>query len=177
MRTLMLTVSLVSAPKQSLCPSLLSNSSLKEPSTESLKALCTLGLVKQDATLATAALKELLKHGKGDDGIYERCLIASAVYALQGKNVAVQREISRAIHRYVFFFRLPCKYVALITFTSKQTSIDLPCSFEEKVIFQKSLVEVVAATNRSLLSDLQGQKAKASWLVWGFLGLFWWLLW
>ncbi|XP_005505066.2 superkiller complex protein 3 isoform X1 [Columba livia] len=78
---------------------LLFKCSLKEPSTESLKALCTLGLVKQDATLATAALKELLKHGKGDDGIYERCLIASAVYALQGKNVAVQREISRAIHR------------------------------------------------------------------------------
>ncbi|XP_065512362.1 superkiller complex protein 3 isoform X2 [Caloenas nicobarica] len=78
---------------------LLFKCSLKEPSTESLKALCTLGLVKQDATLATAALKELLKHEKGDDGIYERCLIASAVYALQGKNVAVQREISRVIHR------------------------------------------------------------------------------
>ncbi|XP_065717322.1 superkiller complex protein 3 isoform X2 [Patagioenas fasciata] len=78
---------------------LLFKCSLKEPSMESLKALCTLGLVKQDATLATAALKELLKHGKGDDRIYERCLIASAVYALQGKNVTVQREISRAIHR------------------------------------------------------------------------------
>ncbi|XP_037981726.1 tetratricopeptide repeat protein 37 isoform X5 [Motacilla alba alba] len=74
--------------------------SLKEPSTESLKALCTLGLVKQDATLATAALKELLKHEKGDDGIYERCLIASAVYALQGRNVAIQREVSKAIHSY-----------------------------------------------------------------------------
>ncbi|KAI6058512.1 Tetratricopeptide repeat protein 37 [Aix galericulata] len=72
--------------------------SLKEPSTESLKALCTLGLVKQDVTLATAALKELLKHEKGKDGIYERCLIASAVYALQGRNMAVQREVSKAIH-------------------------------------------------------------------------------
>ncbi|KFQ92455.1 Tetratricopeptide repeat protein 37 [Nipponia nippon] len=77
---------------------LLFKCSLKEPSTESLKALCTLGLVKQDATLATAALKELLKHEKGDDKIYERCLIASAVYALQGRNVGVQREISKAIH-------------------------------------------------------------------------------
>uniref|UniRef100_A0A8C4XJW5 Tetratricopeptide repeat domain 37 n=1 Tax=Falco tinnunculus TaxID=100819 RepID=A0A8C4XJW5_FALTI len=73
-------------------------SSLKEPTMESLKALCTLGLVKQDATLATAALKELLKHEKRDDGIYETCLIASAVYALQGKNVEVQREVCRAIH-------------------------------------------------------------------------------
>ncbi|KFO10173.1 Tetratricopeptide repeat protein 37 [Balearica regulorum gibbericeps] len=77
---------------------LLFKCSLKEPSTESLKALCTLGLVKQDATLATAALKELLKHDKGDDMINERCLIASAVYALQGRNVGVQREVSKAIH-------------------------------------------------------------------------------
>ncbi|XP_068033120.1 superkiller complex protein 3 [Anomalospiza imberbis] len=79
---------------------LLFKCSVKEPSTESLKALCTLGLVKQDATLATAALKELLKHEKGADGIYERCLIASAVYALQGRNVAIQREVSKAIHSY-----------------------------------------------------------------------------
>ncbi|XP_032848977.1 tetratricopeptide repeat protein 37 [Tyto alba] len=77
---------------------LLFKCSLKDPSTESLMALCTLGLVKQDATLATAALKELLKHEKGNDRISERCFIASAVYALQGKNVEVQREVSRAIH-------------------------------------------------------------------------------
>ncbi|XP_027564577.1 tetratricopeptide repeat protein 37 isoform X2 [Neopelma chrysocephalum] len=77
---------------------LLFKCSLKEPSMESLKALCTVGLVKQDATLATAALKELLKHEKGDDGIYERCLTASAVYALQGRNVRVQREVSKAVH-------------------------------------------------------------------------------
>ncbi|XP_074934517.1 superkiller complex protein 3 [Phalacrocorax aristotelis] len=77
---------------------LLFKCSLKEPSTESLKALCTLGLVKEDATLATAALKELLKHEKGGDSIYERCLIASAVYALQGRSVEVQRQVSKAIH-------------------------------------------------------------------------------
>lgn len=102
--------------KFNLCSKIMSpfylsfNSSLKEPSTESLKALCTLGLVKQDVTLATAALKELLKHEKGSDGIYERCLIASAVYALQGRNLGIQREVSKAIHRCVFchFFRFPC---------------------------------------------------------------------
>ncbi|XP_064294738.1 superkiller complex protein 3 [Phalacrocorax carbo] len=77
---------------------LLFKCSLKEPNTESLKALCTLGLVKEDATLATAALKELLKHEKGGDSIYERCLIASAVYALQGRSVEVQRQVSKAIH-------------------------------------------------------------------------------
>uniref|UniRef100_A0A8C8SA33 Tetratricopeptide repeat domain 37 n=1 Tax=Pelusios castaneus TaxID=367368 RepID=A0A8C8SA33_9SAUR len=71
---------------------------LKEPSTESLQALCTLGLAKQDATLATAALKELLKHIKRKDDVYERCLITSAVYALQGRNVGVQRQASKAVH-------------------------------------------------------------------------------
>ncbi|KAM9367468.1 superkiller complex protein 3 [Phaethornis superciliosus] len=77
---------------------LLFKCSLKEPTVESLKALCTLGLVKQDPTLATAALKELLKHEKGQDDIYERCLFTSALYALQGRNVAIQREVSKAIH-------------------------------------------------------------------------------
>ncbi|KAJ7416858.1 Tetratricopeptide repeat protein 37 [Willisornis vidua] len=77
---------------------LLLKCSLKEPSMESLKALCTLGLVKQDATLATAALKELLKHEKGNDVIYEQCLTASAIYALQGRNVRVQRVVSKAVH-------------------------------------------------------------------------------
>uniref|UniRef100_A0A8C3RLX6 Tetratricopeptide repeat domain 37 n=1 Tax=Chelydra serpentina TaxID=8475 RepID=A0A8C3RLX6_CHESE len=71
---------------------------LKEPTTESLQALCTLGLAKQDATLATAALKELLKHTKSKDNVYERCLITSAVYALQGRNVGVQRQASKAVH-------------------------------------------------------------------------------
>ncbi|XP_010192458.1 PREDICTED: tetratricopeptide repeat protein 37-like, partial [Mesitornis unicolor] len=77
---------------------LLFKCSLKEPSLESLKALCTLGLVQQDATLATAALKEFLKHDRGDGDPYERCLLVSAVCALQGRNVAAQREVSKAIH-------------------------------------------------------------------------------
>ncbi|NXY84906.1 TTC37 protein, partial [Alcedo cyanopectus] len=77
---------------------LLFQCSLREPSVESLKALCTLGLVKQDVTLATATLKELLKHEKGDSSVYEKCLIASAVYALQGRSMDVQREVCKAIH-------------------------------------------------------------------------------
>uniref|UniRef100_A0A8C7EGZ2 TTC37 protein n=1 Tax=Nothoprocta perdicaria TaxID=30464 RepID=A0A8C7EGZ2_NOTPE len=77
---------------------LLFKCSLKEPNAESLKALCTLGLVQQDATLATAALKELLKHDKGENSVYERCLFTAAVYALQGRNVGVQRQVSKAIH-------------------------------------------------------------------------------
>ncbi|KAG8598337.1 hypothetical protein GDO81_002570 [Engystomops pustulosus] len=71
---------------------------LKEPSTESLHALCALGLAKRDITLATAALNELLKHVRSDHDVYERCLITSAIYALQGRNVAVQRQACKAIH-------------------------------------------------------------------------------
>ncbi|KAJ7335765.1 hypothetical protein JRQ81_013706 [Phrynocephalus forsythii] len=71
---------------------------LQEPNMESLQALCTLGLVMQDATLATAALKELLKHIERKDDVYKRCLLTSAVYALQGRNQTVQRQVSKAVH-------------------------------------------------------------------------------
>ncbi|XP_042305349.1 tetratricopeptide repeat protein 37 isoform X2 [Sceloporus undulatus] len=71
---------------------------LQEPNIESLQALCTLGLIKQDTTLATAALKELLKHVERKDNVIKRCLLTSAVYALQGRNQAVQKQVSRAIH-------------------------------------------------------------------------------
>ncbi|NP_001086571.1 tetratricopeptide repeat protein 37 [Xenopus laevis] len=71
---------------------------LKEPSIESLQSLCALGLAKRDVTLATAALNELLKHVKIKDNIYERCLITSAIYVLQGRNEAAQRQACRDIH-------------------------------------------------------------------------------
>ncbi|XP_054842849.1 SKI3 subunit of superkiller complex protein [Eublepharis macularius] len=71
---------------------------LQESNMESLQALCTLGLIKQDATLATAALKELLKHRERKDNVYEKCLLTSAVYALQGRSLAVQRQVSKAVH-------------------------------------------------------------------------------
>ncbi|XP_061478349.1 superkiller complex protein 3 isoform X4 [Rhineura floridana] len=71
---------------------------LQEPNMESLQALCTLGLIKQDGTLATAALKELLKHVERKDNVYERCLLTSAVFALQGRNLAVQRQVSKVVH-------------------------------------------------------------------------------
>ncbi|XP_053557471.1 SKI3 subunit of superkiller complex protein isoform X2 [Bombina bombina] len=71
---------------------------LKDSSIESLQALCALGLSKRDVTLATAALNELLKHLKINDNIFERCLITSAIFALQGRNVAVQRQACKAVH-------------------------------------------------------------------------------
>nr|XP_014340513.1 PREDICTED: tetratricopeptide repeat protein 37 isoform X1 [Latimeria chalumnae]XP_014340514.1 PREDICTED: tetratricopeptide repeat protein 37 isoform X1 [Latimeria chalumnae]XP_014340515.1 PREDICTED: tetratricopeptide repeat protein 37 isoform X1 [Latimeria chalumnae] len=73
-------------------------SMLKEPKIESLQALCALGLAKGDATLSSAALNELLKHVTIEDHTYERCLLTSAVFALQGKNMAAQRQIAKAVH-------------------------------------------------------------------------------
>ncbi|KAL6085656.1 hypothetical protein STEG23_008997, partial [Scotinomys teguina] len=70
---------------------------LKEATTESLQALCALGLAMQDPTLSKAALNELLKHSKHKQD-YHRCLLTSAVYAIQGRSVAVQRQASKAVH-------------------------------------------------------------------------------
>lgn len=78
----------------------LHSSMLKEPFPESLLCLCALGLVHNDATLASAALTELLKHGSSSDEVVEqRCLLTCALLALQGNYSAVQREASRAVHR------------------------------------------------------------------------------
>ncbi|XP_063101434.1 superkiller complex protein 3 isoform X2 [Cavia porcellus] len=71
---------------------------LKEPTTESLQTLCALGLAMQDATLSKAALNELLKHIKHKDSDYPQCLLTLAIYALQGRSAAVQRQASRAVH-------------------------------------------------------------------------------
>ncbi|KAG8012128.1 Tetratricopeptide repeat protein 37, partial [Nibea albiflora] len=74
-------------------------SMLKEPISESLLCLCALGLVHSDATLAAAALTELLKQGSASgDVIEQRCLLTCALLALQGNYSAVQREASRAVH-------------------------------------------------------------------------------
>ncbi|XP_041643550.1 tetratricopeptide repeat protein 37 [Cheilinus undulatus] len=73
---------------------------LKEPISESLLCLCALGLVHSDATLAAAALSELLKQGSASGDVTEqRCLLTCTLLALQGNYSAVQREASRAVHR------------------------------------------------------------------------------
>uniref|UniRef100_A0A8C7ZYA4 SKI3 subunit of superkiller complex n=1 Tax=Oryzias sinensis TaxID=183150 RepID=A0A8C7ZYA4_9TELE len=76
-------------------------SMLKEPISESLLCLCALGLVHSDATLAAAALAELLKQDSTSEGVVQQqCLLTCALLALRGSYVAVQREASRAVHRY-----------------------------------------------------------------------------
>lgn len=74
-------------------------SMLKEPISESLLCLCAVGLVHSDATLAAAALTELLKQGSASGSVVEqRCLLTCTLLALQGNYSAVQREASRAVH-------------------------------------------------------------------------------
>lgn len=78
---------------------LLHSSMSQEPIPESLLCLCALGLANSDATLATAALTELLKHGSASSKVVEqRCLLTCALLALKGNYTAVQREASRAVH-------------------------------------------------------------------------------
>lgn len=73
---------------------------LKEPIPESLLCLCALGLVHGDATLASAALSELLKLDDALKGaVEEHCLLTCTLLALQGNYSAVQREASRAVFR------------------------------------------------------------------------------
>uniref|UniRef100_A0A8C2FWP6 Tetratricopeptide repeat domain 37 n=1 Tax=Cyprinus carpio TaxID=7962 RepID=A0A8C2FWP6_CYPCA len=77
-------------------------SMLKEPVSESLQCLCSLGLVHGDVTLASATLTELLKLGEGVGGAVEvRCLLTCTLLALQGNYSGVHREAARAIHRSV----------------------------------------------------------------------------
>ncbi|XP_078421540.1 superkiller complex protein 3 [Cetorhinus maximus] len=73
-------------------------SMLKEPSLESLQALCALGLSKKDTTLTTAALNELFKHSDTINSTYETCLLSSGMFSLQANSVAVQRQAAKAIH-------------------------------------------------------------------------------
>uniref|UniRef100_A0A8C1L6H1 Tetratricopeptide repeat domain 37 n=1 Tax=Cyprinus carpio TaxID=7962 RepID=A0A8C1L6H1_CYPCA len=74
-------------------------SMLKEPVSESLQCLCSLGLVHGDVTLASATLTELLKLGEGVGGAVEvRCLLTCTLLALQGNYSGVHREAARAIH-------------------------------------------------------------------------------
>lgn len=75
------------------------SSVLKEPIAESLLSLCALGLVHGDATLASAALAELLKQGGAGGNVEERCLLTCSLLAVQGNYSAVQREAARAVHR------------------------------------------------------------------------------
>ena len=54
---------------------LFSSFKLSEPSLWGLEALCALGLLQSDVTLATAVQEELFKHGGADDHMTEIMLL------------------------------------------------------------------------------------------------------
>uniref|UniRef100_A0A671KQG0 Tetratricopeptide repeat protein 37-like n=1 Tax=Sinocyclocheilus anshuiensis TaxID=1608454 RepID=A0A671KQG0_9TELE len=63
-------------------------SMLKEPVSESLQCLCSLGLVHGDVTLASATLTELLKLGERVGGaVEEHCLLTCTLLALQARTL------------------------------------------------------------------------------------------
>uniref|UniRef100_A0A671KP18 Tetratricopeptide repeat protein 37-like n=1 Tax=Sinocyclocheilus anshuiensis TaxID=1608454 RepID=A0A671KP18_9TELE len=81
-------------------------SMLKEPVSESLQCLCSLGLVHGDVTLASATLTELLKLGERVGGaVEEHCLLTCTLLALQGNYSAEARTLHLLNIRYVLLSR------------------------------------------------------------------------
>ncbi|XP_031551877.1 tetratricopeptide repeat protein 37-like isoform X1 [Actinia tenebrosa] len=81
---------------------LFKSSQMNPPCERGLMALCALGLVNNDLTLAGAALGELLKLGqKMKDVIYaDICYLFSQFFAMQGSEMVGLRHILKAIHEH-----------------------------------------------------------------------------
>ncbi|XP_068693840.1 tetratricopeptide repeat protein 37-like isoform X1 [Montipora foliosa] len=79
---------------------LFKSSQLKPACNQGLMALCTLGLVNGDATLAGAALGELMRANNGSEVLNGHiCYLYSRFYALQGNQKLGRSHIMKAIHR------------------------------------------------------------------------------
>uniref|UniRef100_A0A3P9LZF4 Tetratricopeptide repeat domain 37 n=1 Tax=Oryzias latipes TaxID=8090 RepID=A0A3P9LZF4_ORYLA len=135
-------------------------SMLKEPISESLLCLCALGLVHSDATLAAAALAELLKQDSTSEGVVQQqCLLTCALLALRGSYVAVQREASRAVHRYdlccpLFSSDDPAAWAALMAAChTENTSCYLSGSAPCRQSLEHTLMSVI---ERPLAQSLEG---------------------
>ncbi|XP_071101530.1 superkiller complex protein 3-like [Haliotis cracherodii] len=69
------------------------------PSALGLQALCSLGLLQSDATLATAAIQELFKLGDKDPSLPDVTWLSAAVCILQGNLKEAKRSIQRVIQK------------------------------------------------------------------------------
>ncbi|CAH3018534.1 unnamed protein product [Porites evermanni] len=79
---------------------LFKSSQLQPPCERGLMALCALGLISSDATLAGAALGELMKRGNGNEDLSGNiCYLYSRFYALQGNQKLGRSHIMKEIHR------------------------------------------------------------------------------
>ncbi|XP_044163899.1 tetratricopeptide repeat protein 37-like [Acropora millepora] len=78
---------------------LFKSSQLQPACHQGLMALCTLGLVSGDATLAGAALGELMRANNGNEALTGHiCYLYSRFYALQGNQKLGRSHIMKAIH-------------------------------------------------------------------------------
>ncbi|KAJ7369927.1 Tetratricopeptide repeat protein 37 [Desmophyllum pertusum] len=79
---------------------LFKSSQLQPACDRGLMALCALGLVSGDATLAGAALGELMKRKNGSEDLTgDICYLYSRFYALQGNQKLGRSHIMKEIHR------------------------------------------------------------------------------
>ncbi|XP_046545676.1 tetratricopeptide repeat protein 37-like isoform X1 [Haliotis rubra] len=69
------------------------------PSAPGLQALCSLGLLQSDATLATAAIQELFKLGDKDPSLPDVTWLSASLYILQGNLQEAKRSIQRVIQK------------------------------------------------------------------------------
>ncbi|XP_015755110.1 PREDICTED: tetratricopeptide repeat protein 37-like [Acropora digitifera] len=78
---------------------LFKSSQLQPACHQGLMALCTLGLVSGDATLAGSALGELMRANNGNEALTGHiCYLYSRFYALQGNQKLGRSHIMKAIH-------------------------------------------------------------------------------
>ncbi|KAL4223110.1 Tetratricopeptide repeat protein 37 [Mactra antiquata] len=77
---------------------LFQSSQLSQPSVTGLKALCALGVVQSDVTLAEAALQELFNLEVKLDHMYDIPLLSSAVLIMKGNLIEVKRQLQKLLH-------------------------------------------------------------------------------
>ncbi|XP_072023099.1 tetratricopeptide repeat protein 37-like, partial [Amphiura filiformis] len=76
---------------------------LSSPSVDGLFALCSLGLVLGDVTLATAAITELQKWQDKEEGetiAVDLGFLSAMIYALQGHNDLACRQVAKLLKRH-----------------------------------------------------------------------------
>ncbi|XP_060595460.1 tetratricopeptide repeat protein 37-like [Ruditapes philippinarum] len=78
---------------------LFQSSQLSEPCIPGLKALCALGLIQSDLTLAEAALHELSSLGDNPSHLYDVALLAIGVDMIKGNLIDVKRKLQHLLHK------------------------------------------------------------------------------
>ncbi|XP_053375489.1 tetratricopeptide repeat protein 37-like [Mercenaria mercenaria] len=78
---------------------LFQSSQLSNPCVAGLKALCALGLIQSDLTLAEAVLQELSSLGDDSSHLYDIALLGIGVDMVKGNLIDVKRKLQHLLHR------------------------------------------------------------------------------